>query len=117
MDYSLFFDKDSVFGKVSAKLLHGSIQLLEFEPSGSHRALVRFSFTDLAVGAEYRMKTDTTILSASLQVYWQFTHSSLLSASLQVYWQFTLNMLKNQGAACFSKFCVLPAATMFILEC
>ena len=53
---------------MSAKLLHGSIQLLEFEPSGAHRELVRFSFADLAVGAEYRMKTDTIIVSASLQV-------------------------------------------------
>ena len=60
-----------MFGKVSAKLLHGSIQLLEFEPSGAHRALVQFSFSDLAVGAEYRMKTDTIILSASLQVFVQ----------------------------------------------
>ena len=68
VDYSLFFNKDSVFGKVSAQLLHGSIQLLEFEPSGTHRELVKFSFADLAVGAEYRMKTDTIIVSASLQV-------------------------------------------------
>lgn len=69
VDYSLFFDKDSVFGKVSAELLHGSVQLLEYDSAGNHRPLVQFTFGDLAVGAEYRMKTDTIILSASLQVH------------------------------------------------
>ena len=68
VDYSLFFDKDSVFGKVSAKLLHGSILLMEYQSGGSHKPLVQLTFDDLVLGAEYRMKTATTILSASLQV-------------------------------------------------
>ena len=72
MDYSLFFDKDSVFGCVSANLLHGSVLLKEYEAAGTHKPLVQLTFVHLLLGAEYRMKTDTTIMSASLQVQLSF---------------------------------------------
>ena len=90
VDYSLFFDKDTVFAKISSQLIQGSLKLLEYSADGVSVPLVEFNFDNLSLGAEYRLKTDTIIMSASLKVRYKIILYKYIQVIYYVMYPFIL---------------------------